>query len=280
MKLQLLFFSIINQNTTVMRKFFTTIIFVSSVFVTSAQNSIDGLIEAEKNFAAFSVINGTKDAFLKFLDSTGIVFSEGKAVNGIELWSKREKTAGVLNWRPHFAGISMSGDLGFTTGPWTFQQTIHDTIIARGIYTTVWHKNKNGEWKFLVDIGVSNTPIGNDTSISTFESSANSQKSSKAALLESENNFVELSKEPAEAYKKYSSATTILNRNGILPRDANKKTLPKSIKYTVLGSGIALSGDLGYVYGTTTIDGKSDNYLRIWRRENGEWRIAVEVLRY
>jgi ketosteroid isomerase-like protein len=46
------------------------------------------------------------------------------------------------------------------------------------------------------------------------------------------------------------------------------------------GSGIASSGDIGYVYGTTIIDGKTDNYLRIWRREKTGWKIAVEVLRY
>src|SRR5215469_12411855 len=263
-----------------MLKFITAITFISWMPVIFAQSSIDGLVQAEKNFASYSVINGTKNAFLKFLDSTGIVFSEGNALNGIELWGKRQKTGGILNWHPHYAGISSSGDLGFTTGPWTYQQTIHDTVIAAGIYTTVWHKNKNGEWKFLVDLGVNNNPVVNDTSLSIFESSVDTQKGSLASLLESENNFIELSKEPSEAYKKYSSATAVLNRNDVLPQEAGKKTLPKSIKYAVLGSGLASSGDLGYVYGTTIINDKTDNYLRIWRRENGEWRIAVEVLRY
>src|SRR6478609_3924438 len=34
-----------------------------------AQKGIDSLIQAEKNFAAYSVANSTKEAFLKFLDS-------------------------------------------------------------------------------------------------------------------------------------------------------------------------------------------------------------------
>ena len=63
-----------------------------------AQQSIDGLIKAERDFAAYSVANGTKEAFLKFLDSAGVIFDNGKAVNGIEAWSKREKRPGVLNW--------------------------------------------------------------------------------------------------------------------------------------------------------------------------------------
>jgi len=41
-------------------------------FQLKAQRNIDGLINAEKSFAAYSVAHGTKDAFLKFLDSTGL----------------------------------------------------------------------------------------------------------------------------------------------------------------------------------------------------------------
>src|SRR4249919_2489295 len=115
------------------KKFLLPLLMISSINMINAQRNIDGLLTAERKFVAYSVINGTKDAFLKFLDSSGIVFNQGKAVNGIEVWTKREKKPGVLNWRPHYAGISLSGDLGFTTGPWTFQQTITDTIIARGI---------------------------------------------------------------------------------------------------------------------------------------------------
>src|SRR6476619_6274717 len=83
-----------------------------------AQKNIDGLIAAEKNFAALSVAQGTKTAFLHFLDSNGIVFDKGNPVNGIQVWTSRENRGGVLNWHPQFAEISLSGDFGYTTGPW------------------------------------------------------------------------------------------------------------------------------------------------------------------
>jgi len=38
--------------------------------------------------------------------------------------------------------------------------------------------------------------------------------------------------------------------------------------------------DMRYVYGTTVINDKQDGYLRIWRREKDEWKIAVEVLHF
>ena len=56
--------------------------------------------------------------------------------------------------------------------------------------------------------------------------------------------------------------------------------MPQKIEYTIDGSAISAAGDLGYVYGTTTINNKPENYLRIWQREGKEWRLALEVLRY
>ena len=57
-------------------------------------------------------------------------------------------------------------------------------------------------------------------------------------------------------------------------------SFPVKVDYTILGSGIADSKDLGYVYGKLVVNGKTDNYLRIWRRESNAWKIVLEVLRY
>src|SRR6266496_2017264 len=123
-----------------------------------SQKNFDGLIKAEKSFAAYSVAYRTKDAFLKFADSTGIIFDPAteSPVNAIEIWNKREKRPGKLDWQPEYAEIAASNDFGYTTGPYTF--TMNDTVTARGEYVTVWQMNKQGEWKFLLDLGVNNTP--------------------------------------------------------------------------------------------------------------------------
>jgi hypothetical protein len=44
--------------------------------------------------------------------------------------------------------------------------------------------------------------------------------------------------------------------------------------------GVSSAQDMGYTYGTATINDKTENYLRVWRREKTGWKIAVEVLRY
>ena len=272
-----------------MRKLFSILILFGCLIEVSAQKGIDGLIQVEKNFAAYSVSNSTKEAFLKFLDSDGIVFDNGKPVNGIETWNKREKKPGVLNWSPQYAEIAASADFGYTTGPWTFQPTsLSDSVVARGQYTTVWYINNNGEWKFLVDLGVSNTPVNTSTDVKNVN--VEKQLSGPVphpGLLGAENDFLKLAAEnKIRAYEKYLSEKSILNRNGYLPAatssDRNKliELTPSSVQYKIEGSDMSGLLDMGYVYGTTVINGKTENYLRIWRWGYGEWKIAFEVLRY
>lgn len=274
-----------------MKKLFSILVLFVVLIKVSAQKGIDGLIQAEKNFAAYSVANSTKEAFLKFLDGTGIVFDNGKPVNGIETWNKKEKRPGILNWYPQYVEIAISGDFGYTTGPWTFQPaSLSDSVVARGQYATVWNINNSGEWKFLVDLGVSNTPINSSTDIK--EINTEKQLSGNGpvphpGLLDAENDFVKLAPEnKVKAYEKYLSEKSILNRNGYLPattssdQDKLIELTPSSVHYKMEGWEMSELLDMGYVYGTTVINGKTENYLRIWRWERGEWKIALEVLRY
>jgi ketosteroid isomerase-like protein len=254
----------------------------------NAQKRIDGLITAEKNFAAYSVAHGTKDAFLKFLDSNGVVFDQGKAVNGIEIWNKREKRPQVLNWSPQFAEIASSNDFGYTTGPWELRPNANnDTVVARGQYTTVWHIDTNGEWKFLLDLGVGNTPKVLSASLNKIKVNKVLGGAINDEVLKTEQNFIDAYKtDKTKAYNIYLSRQGILNRNGIYPAKSKKSqsamiaNTPTNIQFTITGSGIAKSGDMAYVYGNTIINNKPENYLHIWRKEKDGWMIALEVLRY
>ena len=255
-----------------------------------AQKGIDNLIRAEKDFAAYSVAHSTKEAFLQFIDSNSIMFDEGKPVTALAFWNKREKKPGRLNWHPQYAEISASEDFGYTTGPWTFQLPGSDSIIARGQYSTVWYLNKKGEWKFLIDFGIDNTQPGDDEE--RILDAPKEPDKSKAIphidpLVSAENNFnILLEKNKSRAYKTWLSGESILTRNGFLPAvtSAERKIIidstPSGVKHTMNGWGISPVPDMGYTYGTAIVNGKTENYMRIWRREQAGWRIALEVFRY
>jgi hypothetical protein len=81
-----------------------------------SQGNIKGLVNAEKAFASFTETHTIRDGFLKYLDSNGIIFRQGVAVNGIESFQKQKPGPAILSWEPSFAVISAWGDLGITTG--------------------------------------------------------------------------------------------------------------------------------------------------------------------
>jgi ketosteroid isomerase-like protein len=274
-----------------MKKIISILLLFDTCLIAHAQRSIEGLIQAEKNFAAYSLGHGTKDAFLKFLDSAGIVFENGNPVNGIETWSKREKSSGILNWWPEFAEISNSNDFGYTTGPWTFQQSMNDSIVARGQYTTVWHIDRNGEWKFMIDLGVGKLPqssVDEVKRINVAKLGAKSIRPRRVLSLETaERDFIKLfSKNKKAAYEKYLSKECILNRNGhlsaITPAEQQLiiDSTSSSILFTMAGWVVSPEQDMGFTYGTSVLNNKKDSYQRIWRREKDGWRIALDVTRY
>ncbi|HKC35484.1 MAG TPA: DUF4440 domain-containing protein, partial [Chitinophagaceae bacterium] len=99
--------------------------------------------------------------------------------------------------------------------------------------------------------------------------------------------FLELfAKDKSAAYKKFLSKESILNRHGHTPvvSAADQQIIldstSSSIRYTMDGAGISTGKDMGYTYGRAAINGKTDNYQRIWRHEKDGWKIALEVLRY
>jgi len=295
-----------------LRKIFVFAVVMFLCSFSRAQKSIDGLINAEKSFAAYSVANGTKDAFLKFADSAALVFDQGKFVNAIETWKKRDRGNGTLNWFPKFADISASEDLGYTSGPWTF--TVNDSVVARGIYATVWHRNGEGDWKFLIDLGVAKTPTDAFLNMSGIDSTTFWQMDmwgnfdsavylgSRHSFQKTEKDFIKktataITKNSERKYWYGRAASKIriggLLRNGRTPLVqggvygdggddfyATMHAMPDTIQYKILGSASASSRDIGFFYGTITVKGKKDGYMRIWRREQKSWKIALEVLRY
>jgi len=270
-----------------MKKFKLLSLLFAPIFCFSQKN-IDGLVGAERSFAAYAVSHGTKQAFLLFADSNGVMFDKGKPVNAIQMWIARENRPGILNWYPDHVEMAASHDFGYTTGPWTFQpNSVRDSVVAHGRFITVWHVAPNGECKFLVDLGVTNVPAAKDSILQKVEITDPSlQAGTVADLKETENNFILATKQSVkDAYTRFMSNQVILNRNNITPARSPSEiqnlldNSSQPIQFNVDGVGIASSGDLGYVYGTTALNDKTENYLHIWRKEKDGWKLALEVVK-
>jgi hypothetical protein len=264
-----------------MKKLFLLLSVVSTLYA-AAQPATLGMVEAEKSFAAFSVKNGTREAFLAFIDSNAVLFGKDSFTNGRMLWEARTPRPGTLNWKPVVAELSASGNWGFSTGPWTFNNQ-GDTATGRGHYFTIWHKAANDEWKFLFDCGAEGgvEPLG-----ALYSFQAPKVPGTVAGMMQAERDFeARMLSAPLSAHQQYLSITSVLLRNGqplaITPGQQSKwfRGLPASIQGRHAGHLMAPSQDMALVYGVVFINGRSEPYLRLWRNEPGGWKVAAELLR-
>ena len=85
-----------------------------------AQPDPSAVVAAERAFAADGLAHGIKRSFLAHSAPDAILFAPAP-VNAHQLYADRpDKPHPPLVWWPLWAGIARSGDLGFTTGPSTF----------------------------------------------------------------------------------------------------------------------------------------------------------------
>jgi len=90
--------------------------------VAHAQSALHDMVKTEQAFSKMAEEKNIRDAFLAFIADDGLLFRPG-AVNGKQ-WMQEHPVPPsdknpLLAWQPAFAGMSVSGDLGFTTGPWS-----------------------------------------------------------------------------------------------------------------------------------------------------------------
>ena len=253
-----------------------------------SQLNVQQVIDTENSFATYAVQHNTKEAFLQFLDSNAVVFNNGKVNNAKKIWTNNLANSSKLLWKPAFAGISGSGDLGFTTGPWEFKQDLNDTSIASGQFATIWHKTANGEWKFLVDIGVSFTPSMYNK-IKTVKIAGNATPSvlkTNLDVLQIEDKFIrEYRNKGNEAFTDAADPQIMIIIQGSHPFLGKKQLkeallkMPRQMEFIPMEGRISGSGDIAYAYGTIKYNSKEENYLRIWQYNKNGWKIVLQVIK-
>jgi hypothetical protein len=101
---------------------------------------------------------GTASAFSSNVDEYGAVFGSPALVVGpraVEEYLKAQGRSSSLSWRPVYASVAESLDLAFTIGDYTTtSRGASGAAIQRfGKYLTVWKRQRDGSWKFMIDGG-------------------------------------------------------------------------------------------------------------------------------
>ncbi len=264
------------------------------------------VVEAEHAFAQHSIDHGMKPAFLAYAAPDGVVVNRNGPVNAIETWSKRDPApTGLLTWWPTYADVSRAGDLGWTTGPFEFREKpTQEKPDGTGHFFTVWRKQPDGSWKWVLDLGIQHPAPDATETVLTYPASL--MKNVKPAAPPTVN--VEDARQTlAEAERKLSESsasegfrTALLARadeslrfyrQGTFPAVGKEsfakavKVLSEYITWEPLKVDVAASGDLGYAYGAYAIQPKGSerpsekgHYARVWKRDRGgSWRVVFNV---
>jgi len=144
---------------------------VPAGFGTPADNGVQGaaastatvedVLQADRDFAAMSVAQDAKTAFVTFAAPTAVAVATPDY--GPEAIGAGFGDGGgfVLSWGPVAGGIAGSGDLGYTIGYAKTQLLNADGSPAGASfskYVTIWQRQPNGEWKYVADGGTSRAP--------------------------------------------------------------------------------------------------------------------------
>jgi ketosteroid isomerase-like protein len=117
---------------------------------------------ADSSFSDLAYRMGTAFAFSNTAADNGVVFGTPQLVVGpdaIRSFYAVQETSTSLTWRPVFAVVAGSRDLGFTIGEYiaTGRGPSGAAVQRLGKYLTVWKLQRDGTWKFVVD-GGNSTP--------------------------------------------------------------------------------------------------------------------------
>src|SRR5205823_12844693 len=115
---------------------------------------VGSLIAAEKAYAKLAAEKGFREASISVFADDAVIFAPS-AVNGKKFWREAKENP-AITWRPAFASISRSGELGYTTGPWESSKGRDaQKPEESGHFVTIWQKNKDNPWKVALDVGLS-----------------------------------------------------------------------------------------------------------------------------
>lgn len=121
---------------------------------TKRMNALNEMQQMDVDFSNRSKEVGMKKALLEYMEADGILLRPNSmpvaGADAVELITSLNDTSFILTWRPLGADVSASADMGYTYG--VYNMTVADSI-RQGTYVTIWKKQADGRWKFVLDSG-------------------------------------------------------------------------------------------------------------------------------
>ena len=229
-------------------------------------------------------------AFAKLASEKGISasflanFAEGSMILNPEPTDARahyaaEKDPGLLSWRPTSVGVSVSGDLAYSTGPWEYRVTKDAAPIVQGHFLSIWAKQPDGAWKVAFDCGVPHAALAESAGWHAFMP-RNGGIPGTEFNINIESFDGSLSDGPSKL--QHLAFGAVVYRSKSLPlkdRDEVAKALTgePSKSYIAQGSIASKAADLACTWGVATGAADRVSYCHVWVRPSGVWQLLYDL---
>ena len=124
----------------------------------SNEETKNEILQAEKAFERMTFEKGIAEAFYHFADENAVIKRENDTlITGKEnikiYYAKKNLTHSSVTWTPDFIGVSDGGTLGYTYGKYVWKTRKSDGSIVenKGVFHTVWKKQKDKNWRYVWD---------------------------------------------------------------------------------------------------------------------------------
>jgi ketosteroid isomerase-like protein len=254
------------------------------------QSDLQKLVDTENAFANAAAQNGTRAAFLEFLADDSMVFNPGRS-NGKQVWTARKESPSLLSWYPIFADISASGLIGYTTGPWEYRpKGKDDAPTGFGHYMTIWQKQPNGNFRAVLDLGVTHgKPETPETKLTSVNSRTGKEPESKSYAGDTAARFFDTASKKGleKAYKEFAADDIRVMRQGKEPfvgKKAALKEIAENKNSLSVSKRMSFYGSDDVAYATNTYSFTKEgqtvetgNFVQIWKNRAGRWQIVLDI---
>ncbi len=114
--------------------------------------------KVEEDFKNTSQTKGIAEAFYTFADSNAVIKRENDTLikgreNIKKYYSNPKFDNASVTWKPNLIEVSEDGTLAYTYGEyiWTVVDSLGTKKDFKGIFHTVWKRQKDRTWKYVWD---------------------------------------------------------------------------------------------------------------------------------
>ncbi len=124
--------------------------------------ALNAMQQTDVDFARMAEDNGFRKAFLEYMEEDAVLLRDNHmpiiGADAVQYISSINDSSFNISWEPQGGDVAESGDMGYTFG---LYQLKTETEVQSGTYITVWRKQKDGKWKYVLDAGTQGVELEN-----------------------------------------------------------------------------------------------------------------------